>query len=90
MIIKCTSCGTRFRADRSLIKKTGTRVRCSNCQSVFTVFLPDDAPGAPDGAPDPIPRPRPRGGAGAGPPPPPPRAGAGPLRPPADGRRRPS
>ncbi|MDR2200138.1 MAG: zinc-ribbon domain-containing protein [Deltaproteobacteria bacterium] len=43
MIITCKRCQTRFRVDGSLIKKTGTRVRCSNCQNVFTVFLPEHA-----------------------------------------------
>ncbi|MDR3153007.1 MAG: zinc-ribbon domain-containing protein [Deltaproteobacteria bacterium] len=57
MIITCSQCQTRFRVDDSLIKETGTRVRCSNCQSVFTVFLPrngEEARERPDAA---IPRP---------------------------------
>ncbi|MDR2459718.1 MAG: zinc-ribbon domain-containing protein [Deltaproteobacteria bacterium] len=40
MIITCSYCQTRYRVDERLIKETGTRVRCSNCQHVFTVFLP--------------------------------------------------
>ncbi|MDR2349496.1 MAG: zinc-ribbon domain-containing protein, partial [Deltaproteobacteria bacterium] len=40
MIITCAQCQTRFRVDDGLIKETGTRVRCSNCQNVFTVFHP--------------------------------------------------
>ncbi|MDR2339192.1 MAG: zinc-ribbon domain-containing protein [Deltaproteobacteria bacterium] len=57
MIITCNQCHTRFKVDNAKIKSTGTRVRCSNCQSVFTVFLPE----AEDGAQKPIPMPR-RGG----------------------------
>ncbi|MDR1873062.1 MAG: zinc-ribbon domain-containing protein, partial [Deltaproteobacteria bacterium] len=40
MIITCEECQTKFRVADELIKLTGTRVRCSNCQSVFTVFRP--------------------------------------------------
>jgi predicted Zn finger-like uncharacterized protein len=43
-IIQCERCQTRFRVARDLIKDTGTAVRCSNCQNVFTVFrtMPED------------------------------------------------
>ncbi|MDR2368707.1 MAG: zinc-ribbon domain-containing protein [Deltaproteobacteria bacterium] len=40
MIITCAQCHTKFRINAGLIKVTGTRVRCSNCQAVFTVFAP--------------------------------------------------
>ncbi|MDR1050439.1 MAG: zinc-ribbon domain-containing protein [Deltaproteobacteria bacterium] len=40
MIIICGQCQTKFRVNTGLIKETGTRVRCSNCQAVFTVFAP--------------------------------------------------
>ncbi|MDR2442717.1 MAG: zinc-ribbon domain-containing protein [Deltaproteobacteria bacterium] len=47
MIITCQKCQTRFRVNPSLIREGGTRVRCSNCQAVFTAFrgLTDETPG---------------------------------------------
>jgi predicted Zn finger-like uncharacterized protein len=47
MIIPCPQCGTKFRANPALIKETGTIVRCSNCQAVFT-FFPDPQGGDSD------------------------------------------
>ena len=49
-IIKCERCQTRFRVSRDLIKETGTAVRCSNCQNVFTVFktMPEEEYGPED------------------------------------------
>lgn len=41
MIIPCKSCHSAFRLDGSLIKPTGSRVRCSKCQTVFTVLPPN-------------------------------------------------
>ncbi|MDR1041127.1 MAG: zinc-ribbon domain-containing protein [Deltaproteobacteria bacterium] len=67
MIITCSQCQTRFRVDDALIKETGTRVRCSNCQSVFTVFLPRSA-GAQERPQAPIPRPPAPGQHASGPP----------------------
>ena len=43
MIILCKSCDSAFRLDSSLIKPTGSRVRCSKCQSVFRVYPPNMA-----------------------------------------------
>ncbi|MDR1487498.1 MAG: zinc-ribbon domain-containing protein [Deltaproteobacteria bacterium] len=40
MIITCGQCQTKFRISSALIRETGSRVRCSNCQAVFTVFKP--------------------------------------------------
>jgi predicted Zn finger-like uncharacterized protein len=42
MIITCEECQTKFRVADELIKQTGSRVRCSNCQHVFTVFRAPD------------------------------------------------
>ena len=38
MEILCESCRSVFRLDRSLVKPTGTRVKCSKCQEVFRVY----------------------------------------------------
>ncbi|MDR1165016.1 MAG: zinc-ribbon domain-containing protein [Deltaproteobacteria bacterium] len=57
MIITCANCQTKFKVDDALIKKTGTRVRCSNCQNVFTVFLPQSRETVAPPARTPIPRP---------------------------------
>ena len=41
MKIPCESCHSMFRLDSSLIKPTGSRVRCSKCREVFRVYPPD-------------------------------------------------
>jgi predicted Zn finger-like uncharacterized protein len=38
MIINCEKCTSKFNLDDSLIKGTGSKVRCSVCKSIFTVF----------------------------------------------------
>jgi len=38
MIINCEKCASKFNLDESLIKETGSKVRCSVCKSIFTVF----------------------------------------------------
>ncbi len=38
MIVTCEECSTRFNLDDTLIKGNGSKVRCSVCQQVFTVF----------------------------------------------------
>ena len=40
MLISCDSCDTTFNLDESLLKPTGSKVRCSNCQSIFVVYPP--------------------------------------------------
>ncbi|MGC9195831.1 MAG: DUF3426 domain-containing protein [Syntrophobacteraceae bacterium] len=42
LVIKCRSCGTKFRLDSERLNKTRNRVRCSKCHEVFTVDQPDD------------------------------------------------
>jgi predicted Zn finger-like uncharacterized protein len=42
MIITCKACNTSFNLDDKMLKPTGSKVRCSVCASVFTVF-PDQA-----------------------------------------------
>ncbi|MDB9823269.1 zinc-ribbon domain-containing protein [Deltaproteobacteria bacterium] len=38
MIIKCEECGSRFNLDESILKKEGSKVKCSVCENIFTVF----------------------------------------------------
>jgi predicted Zn finger-like uncharacterized protein len=38
MIINCEKCASKFNLDDSLIKESGSKVRCSVCRSVFTVY----------------------------------------------------
>ena len=40
MQIPCISCQARFRLDSSLIKITGSLVRCSKCKNIFRVYPP--------------------------------------------------
>lgn len=54
MIITCGQCQAKFKVAPEQIKETGSKVRCSNCQYVFTVFRPrlkddPDAPVSPGG-----------------------------------------
>lgn len=51
MILKCTECGTSFNFEDSLLKEGGSKVRCSQCQSVFVAYPPgeDQAMGGADG-----------------------------------------
>lgn len=43
MIITCKACNTSFNLDDKIIKSTGSKVRCSVCTSVFTVFPEQDS-----------------------------------------------
>lgn len=38
MVIQCSSCQTRFKLADDKIKSTGTKVRCTKCREVFTIF----------------------------------------------------
>jgi len=40
MIITCEACGTSFKIKSSLIKETGSTVKCSKCQQVFIAYPP--------------------------------------------------
>jgi len=53
MVIQCESCRTEFNLDESLLKKEGTKVRCSRCRHVFTAHpsspvLPGETIESPD------------------------------------------
>jgi len=38
MRIECQACNTRFKLDDDLVKKDGTKVRCSKCKEIITVY----------------------------------------------------
>ncbi len=38
MIINCEKCASKFNLDDNLIKESGSKVRCSVCRNVFTVY----------------------------------------------------
>ncbi len=38
MIITCEECGVKFNLDNSLVKESGTKVRCSKCKHIFTAY----------------------------------------------------
>ncbi len=47
MIITCEQCQARFKLADEKLKSEGTKVRCSKCQSIFTVFPPPPLAEAP-------------------------------------------
>jgi len=42
MIVNCEKCRSKFNLDETLVKETGTKVRCSVCKCVFTVHPPEE------------------------------------------------
>ncbi len=40
MLVACENCKSKFNLDDSLVKESGSKVRCSNCQDIFTVYRP--------------------------------------------------
>ena len=38
MIISCNECDSSFAVDDNVIKETGSKVRCSKCNSIFVVY----------------------------------------------------
>jgi predicted Zn finger-like uncharacterized protein len=44
MIIKCEECESRFNIDERILKKDGSKVRCSICKNIFTAFPPKSRP----------------------------------------------
>ena len=40
MIVTCENCKAKFGLDENLIKESGSKVRCSKCQHIFTAFRP--------------------------------------------------
>ena len=59
MIVRCSSCATRYLVDPSALSETGRRVRCTNCGHVWHQTPGADAPAAPDQAVPPVPLNRP-------------------------------
>lgn len=43
MVIECSSCHARFKLADDKVKESGTKVRCTKCREVFTVF-PESPP----------------------------------------------
>jgi predicted Zn finger-like uncharacterized protein len=43
LIIPCKSCQSSFRIDASILKPTGSKVKCSKCKQVFRAFPPEQA-----------------------------------------------
>lgn len=41
MILTCQKCSTSFKLDETLLKATGSKVRCSLCQNIWVAFLPE-------------------------------------------------
>jgi predicted Zn finger-like uncharacterized protein len=41
MIIQCEKCNTKFNLDDSLLKETGSKVRCTICKHIFIAFPPE-------------------------------------------------
>jgi len=42
VIIHCQECGTRFNIDETLLKGSGTKVKCSVCKHIFEAYPPDE------------------------------------------------
>ncbi|MBW2604973.1 MAG: zinc-ribbon domain-containing protein [Deltaproteobacteria bacterium] len=40
MIITCKECNANFKLDENLLKPTGSKVRCSKCNEIFTAYPP--------------------------------------------------
>jgi predicted Zn finger-like uncharacterized protein len=47
VVIECSSCQARFKLADDKIKENGTKVRCTKCREVFTVFPESPPPSAP-------------------------------------------
>ena len=47
MIITCENCEAKFGLDENLIKESGSKVRCSKCQHIFTAYKPAPTPKIP-------------------------------------------
>ncbi len=58
MIITCKKCGVSFKLDETLLKSSGSKVRCSKCKLVFLAFPPVSEP-EPETRPAPEPPPEP-------------------------------
>ncbi len=43
MLVTCENCNAKFKLDESLIKESGSKVRCSKCRHVFTAYRPSSS-----------------------------------------------
>ena len=64
MIVRCSSCATRYQVDLSALGEAGRRVRCTRCGHVWHQTPGADAPEASDSAAPPVPPNRPPAWAG--------------------------
>ena len=53
MIVTCQSCLRHYNLDESRIKPSGSKVQCSKCRAIFTVYPPDTEPLVDDSTPTP-------------------------------------
>lgn len=53
MIVTCQSCLRHYKLDESRIKPSGSKVQCSKCRAIFTVYPPDNEPLVDDSVPTP-------------------------------------
>jgi len=44
MIVKCEECQVAFNVNDSLIKPGGSKLRCSKCKHIFTIYPPEPSP----------------------------------------------
>jgi predicted Zn finger-like uncharacterized protein len=57
MIIICKECSSKFKLDESLLKGTGSQVRCNVCKNIFTAY-PPNVLGQPEATPQAAPAPQ--------------------------------
>ncbi len=41
MIVQCENCQTKFNVNETLLKPEGSKVKCSRCENIFKVYLPE-------------------------------------------------
>ena len=51
MIVTCQSCLKHYELDETRVKPSGSRVQCSQCKAIFTLYPPDKEPIVLDAAP---------------------------------------
>ncbi|MDM8552499.1 protein kinase [Desulfobacterales bacterium HSG2] len=48
MIVKCEECQVAFNVNDNLIKPGGSKLRCSKCKHIFTIYPPEPSPPPPE------------------------------------------
>jgi|GEM_PF-2316901 len=51
MIVTCQSCLRNYKLDETRLKPSGSKVQCSQCKAIFTVYPPAQGPAIPDAVP---------------------------------------